>query len=142
MLQDELAETSRDCGHLRLQAAQLTHNLREGEKRLERCREQLAVSLGREERQLGKAKQTYARLKSAWAQAKGTSKAAGAISAAARELRPVEIVSLYEEQRSQVRYRQLRHHQRSLAVPTTAGIRGCLHAMIHVITHIRWCQIW
>lgn len=102
VLQDELAESNRDCGHLRLQVAQLTHNMREGEKRLERCREQLAVAVGREERLVGKSKQTYARLKSAWAQAKGTSKAAGAISAAARELRPVEIVGLYEEQRSQV----------------------------------------
>eukprot|EP00892_Ulva_mutabilis_P009660 jgi/Ulvmu1/7066/UM033_0126.1 len=99
--QDDLAESNKDCGHLRLQVAQLTHGLREGEKRLERCREQLAVAVGREERLTGKARQTYARLKSAWAQAKGSSKAAGAISAAARELRPVEIVGIYEEQRAQ-----------------------------------------
>lgn len=101
-MQDDLAESSKECGHLRIQVAQLAHNLREGEKRLERCREQLAVAVGREERQVGKAKQTYARLKSAWAQAKGSSKAAGAISAATRELRPVEIVGIYEEQRAQV----------------------------------------
>ena len=92
----------RECGHLKLQVTQLTHSLREGEKRLEKTREQLAASISKEERFQTRGKQAYARIRAAWACAKGTSKAAGALAAASREMRPVEIVSIYEEQKAQV----------------------------------------
>jgi hypothetical protein len=93
----------KESGHLRLQVSQLSHNLREAEKRLERCRDQLAVSIAKEERALARNKQTYGRIKAAWASTRGTNKAAGAISGASREMRPVEIVGIYEEQKAQVR---------------------------------------
>ena len=101
-LQEEVSNLQRECGHLKLQVTQLQHSLREGEKRLEKAREQLATSISKEERFQTRGKQAYARIRAAWACAKGTSKAAGAIATASREMRPVEIVSIYEEQKAQV----------------------------------------
>jgi hypothetical protein len=53
-----------------------------------------------EERRLARDKAIYARLRQAYAASKSRQgAAAGAVAAAARELRPVEIVGLYEAQR-------------------------------------------
>lgn len=101
-VQDELANSHKECGHLKLQVTQLAHSLRECEKRLEKTREQLSASISKEERFHTRGKQAYTRIRAAWASAKGTSKAAGAIATASREMRPVEIVSIYEDQKAQV----------------------------------------
>ena len=101
-VQDEVAASQKESGNLKLQVTQLSHSLRECEKRLEKTREQLSASIAKEERFLSRGKQAYARIRAAWASAKGTNKVAGAIAAASREMRPVEIVSIYEDQKSQV----------------------------------------
>lgn len=101
-VQGEVAASQKESGHLKLQVTQLTHSLRECEKRLEKTREQLSASMSKEERFHARGKQAYARIRAAWASTKGTNKVAGAIAAASREMRPVEIVGIYEDQKSQV----------------------------------------
>lgn len=95
-VQDESAAAQKDAAAQRTLAAQAAHAAREAEKQLERCRSQLATAVAKEERSKARTRDTYARMRNAWAATKGSSRASGAIAAAARELRPIEIVGIYE----------------------------------------------
>lgn len=97
--QAERSEAQKDAAAQRALAVQLTHNAREAEKRLERCRGQLAAAVAREERTLERNRAIYTRMRSAWAATKGSGRASGAVAAAARELRAVEIVGIYEHEK-------------------------------------------
>jgi hypothetical protein len=94
--QDEAAAAQKEAAHQRALAAHAAHAARETEKRLERCRGQLAAGVAREERTLARNRDVYGRVRAAWAATKGTPRAPGAIAAAARELRAIEIVGIYE----------------------------------------------
>ncbi|KIY91332.1 hypothetical protein MNEG_16632, partial [Monoraphidium neglectum] len=97
---------------LRYKVSLLDHGLKAKESEGERLRERLADKVAREERRLAHDKAAYARLRQAHAATKRDAAvaaaaaggvagrgAAGAVAAAARELRPVEIVGIYETQR-------------------------------------------
>ncbi|MEW5316929.1 MAG: hypothetical protein WDW38_008268 [Sanguina aurantia] len=80
----------------------LEHSARHKEAALDKLTAHLAERVAKEERRLARDKAVYARMRGAYVthkadlQGKG---AAGAISAASRELRPIEIVAIYELQR-------------------------------------------
>ena len=95
-VQAEARDAQKEAGQQRALAAHAANSSREAEKRLERCRSQLAAAVAREERTLARNKEVYSRVRTAWAATKGTPKAPGAVAAAARELRAIEIVGIYE----------------------------------------------
>ncbi|GFH06263.1 uncharacterized protein HaLaN_00865, partial [Haematococcus lacustris] len=109
--EEGLRKAESELTALRARAAQMEHALRAREAAMDKLRGALADKVAREERVVARDKQVYARLRSAFAthreqvlngstngKGPGTN-AAGAVAAAARELRPVEIVGLYEQQR-------------------------------------------
>ncbi|KAL6756451.1 hypothetical protein V8C86DRAFT_73358 [Haematococcus lacustris] len=109
--EEGLRKAESELTALRTRAAQMEHALRAREAAMDKLRGALADKVAREERVVARDKQVYARLRSAFAthreqvlngstngKGPGTN-AAGAVAAAARELRPVEIVGLYEQQR-------------------------------------------
>nr|BAI63221.1 basal body protein [Chlamydomonas reinhardtii] len=96
---------------VRQKYSQLEHMYRSREAVIDKLKASLADKVAREERRLARDKAAYTRIRAAYLQtmahsstaggAGGTpsGKAAGAMAAAARELRPVEIVGLYESRR-------------------------------------------
>ncbi|KAG2450781.1 hypothetical protein HYH02_004618 [Chlamydomonas schloesseri] len=98
---------------VRQKYSQLEHMYRSREAVIDKLKASLAEKVAREERRLARDKAAYSRIRAAYLQtmAPGGSsstggggntpsgKAAGAMAAAARELRPVEIVGLYESRR-------------------------------------------
>jgi len=74
--------------------AQLEHNLRAKDVELQKLKDKLAEKAEREDRRKARDKEIYDKLKRSVAR-----QTAGAASAAVRELRPVEIVGIYEAQR-------------------------------------------
>ncbi|MEW5300295.1 MAG: hypothetical protein WDW36_003235 [Sanguina aurantia] len=94
------AEAELNVSKTRLSA--LEHSTRHKEAAMEKLTAHLAERVAREERRLARDKAVYGRMRGAYVahradlQGKG---AAGAISAASRELRPIEIVAIYELQR-------------------------------------------
>jgi hypothetical protein len=100
-VQEEAAASAKDAAQQRALATQHLHACREMEQRLEQCRKQLGAAVTREERTLARNRDIYSRMRVAWASTKGTPRAPGAVAAAARELRPVEIVGIYEHHKAQ-----------------------------------------
>lgn len=100
-LQEEAASAVKDAAQHAALSTQHAHACREAEKRLEKCRAQLATSVSREERTLARNREVYGRVRSAWAATKGGGRAPGAVAAAARELRPVEIVGIFEHHKAE-----------------------------------------
>ncbi|PNH02559.1 hypothetical protein TSOC_011452 [Tetrabaena socialis] len=97
-----------ELGGLRMRYSQLEHAFRAREASLDKMRSALADKVAKEERRLARDKAAHGRLRTALlvtqqqqagGQGGANGKAAGALAAAARELRPVEIVGLYEARR-------------------------------------------
>ncbi|KAA6411758.1 MAG: hypothetical protein FRX49_13801 [Trebouxia sp. A1-2] len=90
---------------LQSHVAHLQHAARAQEVILEQLKGRLGDKVTKEERVAKRDAEAYARLKRAFLTNKGEGSSrgqAGAVAAAARELRPVEIVGLYEEQKDRM----------------------------------------
>ncbi|KAL3157009.1 hypothetical protein ABBQ38_001262 [Trebouxia sp. C0009 RCD-2024] len=99
---DKARAAEAEVQKLQSQLAHLEHASRAQELTLEQLRGRLSDKVTREERLARRDAEAYARLKRAFLSNKGDGSSrgqAGAVAAAARELRPVEIVGLYEEQK-------------------------------------------
>ncbi|KAF5839020.1 hypothetical protein DUNSADRAFT_1797 [Dunaliella salina] len=100
---EEVARRSEtEAVQCKAKAVHLEHALRSREASMDKLRAALADKVVKEERQAARDKQVYARLRSAFAAHRADlqgKNAAGSIAAASRELRPVEIVGVYEQQR-------------------------------------------
>jgi hypothetical protein len=101
LVQVEAATSAKEAAQQRALTVQHLHACREMEQRLEQCRKQLGSAVAREERTLARNRDIYSRMRVAWASTKATPRAPGAIAAAAREMRPVEIVGIYEHHKAQ-----------------------------------------
>ncbi|GLC33253.1 hypothetical protein PLESTM_000040900 [Pleodorina starrii] len=102
-----------ELGAVRQRYAHLEHSFRSREASMDKLRAALAEKVAQEERRVARDKAAYQRIRAAYVATMGPSaggatpgggaqqqqKAAGAMAAAARELRPVEIVGLYESRR-------------------------------------------
>eukprot|EP00775_Hariotina_reticulata_P013264 gene13264-13394_t len=92
---------------LRYRVLQLEASNSRREQEVETVKERLAEKVAREERRLASDKRAYARIRQAYASSRRSGlaavgaqrAAAGAVAAAARELRPIELVGLYESQK-------------------------------------------
>lgn len=102
-LQAEVKRLEGELSRYRAKYGQLEHLVRSREQEADKLRDKLAERVAREERRTARDKEVYERLKRVHATAGGSrqSPSSGSVNAAVRELRPVEIVSLYEAQRDQ-----------------------------------------
>ncbi|KAG1659544.1 hypothetical protein FOA52_016167 [Chlamydomonas sp. UWO 241] len=102
----------------RARLVHVEHTARSRELAVDKLRSMLSDKVAKEERRLARDKTTYASLRQAWlASRDGGRSSAGAVAAACREMRPVELVGLYEAQRAglESELSHLRSESRTLA---------------------------
>ncbi|BDA41633.1 hypothetical protein COCOBI_02-4140 [Coccomyxa sp. Obi] len=101
-VQERVRAAERRAGHARQALVQAEHSSRAHEAAAQKLRERLAAKVRAEEWRLQRDADAHSRIKAALASHKGDGRAksaAGAVSAAVREMRPLEIVGVYESQR-------------------------------------------
>eukprot|EP00884_Botryococcus_braunii_P006227 jgi/Botrbrau1/15605/Bobra.0264s0005.1 len=101
-LREDVRRLEAESATLRLAVVQAEHAARAKEAGAEQLCAQLEAKVKAEERLHKRSSAAYARIKRALATSRGDMEgksAAGAMAAACRELRPIEIVALYEEER-------------------------------------------
>ncbi|GMH32940.1 hypothetical protein BSKO_00774 [Bryopsis sp. KO-2023] len=95
--EEESEKAKQESQQLKQLNSKLEHSLRSTELTVQKLKERMKEKLDKEERRLQNDKETYGRIRHAYTSTKNKLAArAGAVAKAARQLRPVEIVSIYE----------------------------------------------